>query len=608
MSERLSVWLKRSVVTLVIGLPISAALVFVSFEASSQPRFCGSCHVMTPYYESWRHSTHADVACVECHIPPGINSTLRKKYEALSMVASYFTGKYGTNPWAEVDDQSCLRSGCHSKRLLLGTELFHGVLFDHRPHLTELRRGKRLRCTSCHSQIVQGTHMTVTASTCFLCHLRGVELNRGTGRCTLCHAVPERVIETAGLSFDHGEVKRLGMQCEACHEGVVRGEGEVPRDRCYTCHNDPERLKRYGDGELLHQTHVTEHKVECLDCHVEIVHAVPPREQGLATGCEACHTAASGHSAVRDLYRGIGGKQVEPMPAAMYLAGVRCEACHIRTEGDERRADAVSCMSCHGPTYLTMYRSWMAGLRERLGAVEKELETVSAAAEAGDGAHAPALAGVNANVALLRRGAGVHNPPYALSILQKTASDLGALRAEITGEEGKSPPWREAAYKIECLRCHFGVELIGAPAFGRDFSHVPHVLEAGLRCTICHGDQQSHGSLRLTPESCDGCHEKIRRPMAGLEAEECLGCHVADIGRVSEAVRFPHQSHIEMGFSCDTCHEGVDKAPHLEFARSAGARPALGHAFCSTCHADNVPNKDGDIPDKANCNQCHEDF
>jgi hypothetical protein len=491
---------------------------------------------------------------------------------------------------------------------LLGTELYQGVLFDHRPHLTELRRGKRLRCTSCHSQIVQGTHMTVTAGTCYLCHLRGVELNRGTGRCTMCHAVPERVIETAGLSFDHGDVKRFGMRCEDCHEGVVRGRGEVPRDRCYTCHNDPSRLERYGESPLLHQTHVTDHKVECLHCHVEIIHAVPPREQGLAAGCDTCHSAASGHSAVRDLYRGIAAQDVEPLPAAMYLAGVRCEACHIRDEGEARHADAVSCMSCHGPGHWTIFRSWMEGLQERLDAVEGELETISAAAEVANGAHGAKLAEVSANVTLLRRGRGVHNPPYALAILRKAAGDLFALRAEITGEEAARPLWREAPYAIECLRCHFGVELLGATVYGREFSHLPHVMDAGLRCTVCHGDLQSHGSLRLTAQGCDECHEKIRQPMADLEAEECLACHVADIGRVSDTVRFPHEAHVEMGFSCDTCHQGVGEAAHLEFARSAGARPGLGHSFCSTCHADDVPNEDGDVPDDADCDHCHEDF
>ena len=77
-----------------------ALLVFV--QISSTPNFCGSCHIMAPYYESWKHSSHKNIACVDCHIPPGVTAELRKKYEALSMVVKYFTGTYSTNPWTEV--------------------------------------------------------------------------------------------------------------------------------------------------------------------------------------------------------------------------------------------------------------------------------------------------------------------------------------------------------------------------------------------------------------------------------------------------------------------------------------------------------------------------
>ena len=52
------------------------------------------------------------------------------------------------------------------------------------------------------------------------------------------------------------------MKCMDCHADVVRGAGEVPRERCFTCHNDATRLARYGETEFLHRTHVTDHKVE----------------------------------------------------------------------------------------------------------------------------------------------------------------------------------------------------------------------------------------------------------------------------------------------------------------------------------------------------------
>src|SRR5262245_47810405 len=77
-------------------LAVAILFTFASFEVTSNPKFCGSCHIMKPYYRSWSTSSHNQIKCVECHIPPGITSELRKKYEALSMVARYFTGTYGT--------------------------------------------------------------------------------------------------------------------------------------------------------------------------------------------------------------------------------------------------------------------------------------------------------------------------------------------------------------------------------------------------------------------------------------------------------------------------------------------------------------------------------
>jgi len=601
-------WVKTSAVAAAVLFPSGVAFTILGVQISSQPRFCGGCHYMEPYYQSWLTSTHKDVACVECHIPPGISSEVRKKYEALAMVARYFTGTYSTNPWAEVDDQSCLRSGCHTKRVLLSKEVYLGTLFDHQPHLAEMRRGKRLRCTSCHSQIVQGSHISVTASTCFLCHFKNTPLNQGTGRCTLCHQVPEEMITTAGLSFDHGDVKRFDMNCTWCHEGVVRGEGEVVSERCYTCHNDPKRLELYENMELLHQTHVTDHKIECLNCHIEIVHKIPAREEVLSAECRSCHDAAAGHSAVRDLYRGIAAKGVHPRPAPMYLAGVRCEACHNPLLADFGRASDVSCMSCHGPAYLTIYRTWQAGLAKRLGGVKVELEEARRKIEATGNADAlTSLREAGENLALLERGKGIHNPGYAVDLLESTHRDIAAALEASGGKTTPALPWLQAPYETECLRCHFGIEYISRPAFDREFPHGTHVISARLRCLVCHGAMDKHGSLQIGAEDCQRCHDRIAAPMA-VAADECLKCHPAEIGAVSEKVNFPHGQHIAYGLDCAICHAGVAEKRHLQFAKSRDALPPLGHELCGTCHSADTPSAEGVPPEGADCAKCHVEF
>src|SRR5690606_25869693 len=134
------------------------------------------CHIMEPYYQAWHDSTHKDVPCADCHFEPGWRNTLHGKFQASSQAAKYITNTYGSKPHAEVRDASCMRSGCHEKRVLEGkvdwdVPTSRGdmitIRFDHTPHLEPDRRGKQLRCVSCHSQMVQGQHIVVTLDTCF---------------------------------------------------------------------------------------------------------------------------------------------------------------------------------------------------------------------------------------------------------------------------------------------------------------------------------------------------------------------------------------------------------------------------------------------------------
>jgi len=596
----LKIWGLRALQILLIFVPLGLAAFFVGIETSSQPAFCGSCHFMKPYYDSWRTSTHKDVPCVECHIPPGIASELRKKYEALSMVVQYFTGTYGTNPWAEVPDQSCLRPGCHERRLLAGREVFKSVLFDHRPHLTEMRRKKRLRCTSCHSQIVQGQHITVTESTCFLCHFKGTELGEGVARCTLCHEIPEKLITTAGLAFDHSDVKRFGMECTLCHSAVVQGEGEVPQERCYTCHGEPERLARRGEVELLHRTHVTEHKVDCLGCHVEIQHRIPKELEAVATRCETCHVDG-GHSPQRDLYVGIGGEGVEPRPAVMYLAGVSCESCHLVSKEGRKLASEVSCMSCHGAKFAKIYRSWQETLDARLQKIQSQSRKVEALVPS-DNEH---LRYALENVAFVEEAHPVHNPDYASALLWRAYEELQRALKDAGLEESLETPWPQTPYETGCTACHLGAEAIIRAVDGWTFRHEEHAVRAELRCAACHEEinypQAAHGALKL---ECTSCHP-TREELAEAGPQDCLGCHQAEIPARSKLVKFPHATHIAFGFDCSLCHEKAVELDHLELLFSEQALPQLDHELCGRCHKEVPPEGAASFE---GCLRCHISF
>ncbi len=577
------------VATLTVGLALGlfAVLVLLAMLGTSTPRFCGTCHVMKPYYASWKTSKHNQVACVDCHISPGIGAELRKKYEALSMVVKYFTGTYGTKPWAEVDDANCLR--CHERRLLEGRVDYHGVIFDHTPHLTESRKGFRLRCTSCHSQVMVGTHIAVTPVTCALCHFKGQAPDQGTARCRLCHTVPGRVTTAAGTAFDHGEVARLGTECTACHAGVNRGAGDVPQTHCLTCHNQPERLARYGDTDYLHDWHVSKHKVDCTDCHLAIEHGTPPGAAragdahdagpGDASACGACHGA--GHSAQQSLYAGTGGRGVPDMPGPMYAVGVTCRGCHDDRTAAARavrdplepviqRADGVSCMACHGPAYQRIFESWQRASAERVTALQRQLEATAGAM----GPEPPqAWQDARHDFLLVSRGRAVHNITYAYALLDEAHERMNEAR-RAKGLAPLASPWRRAgASSGRCLLCHTGVEAQRGAWQGKAFDHGPHLLEAKLECAACHRTHEQRGPgevVRFGPAGCVPCHHR----KAAVAGGSCLQCHADVKTRTVRSFRgdFSHEAHLAMELECKTCHD------------PAGGRLRPTQAACAQCH------------------------
>jgi len=131
-------------VALAVLISVGGGGTYVMMQVTTRPQFCRSCHNMVPYYESWASSSHSNVGCVDCHYEPGLLETFEGKFKALSQLAKYVTATEGTKPWAEVSDYSCMRSGCHSERLLEG-EIQFGALGKSHQFLQELVRHDGMR-------------------------------------------------------------------------------------------------------------------------------------------------------------------------------------------------------------------------------------------------------------------------------------------------------------------------------------------------------------------------------------------------------------------------------------------------------------------------------
>ncbi len=425
------------------------ALLFtgVSGWYTSRPQFCNSCHIMEPYYVSWQKSTHANVACTKCHFPPGVGEKVRGKLLGLVQLAKYVTATAGPNPSAEVPDASCLRSGCHETRMLSGRVNFHGIPFDHAPHLGQMRRGKQLRCTSCHSQIVQGSHMTVTPTTCYLCHFKDNQFNEGLGACTRCHQIPAKEYDLGGnVKFTHELSFEKGVDCANCHGDLIRGNGEVPVERCTVCHSREDDLKKIGDHTFMHQKHITEHGVDCISCHLKIDHSRDPLKiEHAASDCKSCHP--NQHAMQVAMLTGSGSRTIGSKLMGMAAVRIACPTCHQLKEVSPSgtvlmKASLQACSACHDAASTVQLETYHSQLKDVLGKMPAEVQRVRDAiasaemsAERKD-AIGVQLQGISQDVNLLQGGNDIHNSHYASTLAESVVSQL----TQICGELKIDPP------------------------------------------------------------------------------------------------------------------------------------------------------------------------
>jgi len=579
---------KKVIKTLLVitGLALGLFLIlFASLEYTSKPEFCSTCHFMQPYVDGWKTSTHSDVTCTDCHFPPGLKSKLKGKLTAASMVVNYFTGVYKkSKPWAEITDESCLRSGCHEQRLLEGkVEFKEGIIFDHEPHVTKLRREKKLRCTSCHSQIVQGDHMTVTENSCFLCHFKNQPEDAPIDDCTWCHDAP--VGTNPELSYDHRFVVEKEIDCKKCHGSMQVGDGAVPVERCSSCHAEIGKIERINEVEYIHLNHVTNHKVECQNCHSLIQHKSVSKSVEIIPDCQSCHEDS--HLPQYYLFSGTGGKHVPSHPNPMYEGGLNCQACHVFHSvngkngdlGQTMEAKAESCEICHGKGYGKILDQWeklmlkkMESTESALASVRREMKLSNVQDKSRQ--HVESLieeAGYNYQ--LVKDGNIVHNVAYSDELLLSVHRNLKSALKSLKSDEvipdissyGKIVP-------SECINCHFGMEDVSVSVFDINFSHNIHLVKNRLECSQCHSNRSQHGELLMSKSDCLSCHHT-------QEEVDCESCHELQAGFYSGITDLSDEEIPDVMYEEEvTCAEC-----HLARSIISGVQ---GRRSCVDCHDD----------------------
>ncbi|MBI4862610.1 MAG: NapC/NirT family cytochrome c [Candidatus Riflebacteria bacterium] len=565
MGDRWTLQLRPTFFALLGSVVVLGAVGMVGMAVYSEsPRFCRSCHIMEPYYAAWATSKHNHVACIECHYPPAAPRTLLwKKFQAMSQVVKYVTLTYSSKPFAEVEDISCTRSGCHSQRLLQGKLMTkQGVKFDHRPHLTEVRRGRQLRCVSCHGQVMIGSHIEVTYDSCFLCHFKG----RGEGKalspiggCLGCHNLPTKTFQLGNMKYNHKEfVSKPGVSCLDCHLESISGSGDAPKDRCLICHNQPEKLARYGDIPFIHENHVTKHYIACFHCHQEIWHGVhrsagekvprptdspsprptiqplarssvrssPRVAEAPALECSNCHQHK--HLGQREMYTGqVGSLGLPDLPSPMHEAHVECIGCHFKEQADRGdrehrgetfRASTDACTKCHGPKFKGIWEETKAELAKALSETAAKLATVKTALgqavlpEAAKRELTERVGLAERRHHFVQNSTGEHNIYLASQVLRLVDRSLTEAGKELKASTPNLMKLSLISGKYCATMCHVRVGVLVPPetvkAFGKTMPHKTHTELA--TCVTCH-DLGAHKRVPLVKDiqaRCAECHPK----------------------------------------------------------------------------------------------------
>jgi len=611
---------RKSVLILVLiffGLFIAGNVLF--FGVSHFPKTCTLCHFMKPYYDQWQTSSHNKATCLKCHpykLPFITVATIK-----------YFTKTYDPRPHANVKDKNCLKGGCHDRRLIESkASLTGGVVFDHKQHWGIEKRGKELRCTSCHAQIVQGGHFAVDKKVCFLCHFKGTERGRSVTGCLSCHGTPTKIVEHEGFSFSHESYLKIGVKCEQCHLKVTSGLGDVPEEKCHYCHLP--REERKDDVDILHDIHITQKGIDCLQCHSEINHGQVKMIQALEVTCQKCHTRL--HSRQKEVYMGTGGKVVSDIPSRMFSAQVTCDGCHISQEevleagvlaSGEKSLKAVkeSCVVCHGAGYDKMLDDWISILNKQIKFVEPYMLRAERAVrkttrEDIDYERAAFLVqDARENFDLVRIGRPAHNVEYSVNLLNASLDQV----KEALGILDKRPVKIVSTEILNmgnsyCLAlCHSRIGIppkIEIEKRNVEFPHLIHSEKLTIKCTECHSLDKHRIAIKpeeaatetqaflLKYKTCDRCHgEGFTSILAQLGKDEqmkypgkCTTCHqdVEDISKEVFGLEFSHKNHSERKLSCRRCHS----------FRETHGETNLTKQSCASCHHQEPQD---------NCQQCH---
>lgn len=149
---------KRGYIYLLIGVSFLLLIIVATSKSAidytSQPSFCGSCHLMQTRYVSWERSLHNKATCFQCHSSPGFVGETEAKVNGIKYLYYEYKGYRDVQILrAEVSNESCMR--CHTieemdEKMERSINPVQHPPTSHKSHVLDLK----ISCTACHGNIM----------------------------------------------------------------------------------------------------------------------------------------------------------------------------------------------------------------------------------------------------------------------------------------------------------------------------------------------------------------------------------------------------------------------------------------------------------------------
>lgn len=284
------------------------AYLFYDFTQNN-PKFCVSCHLMQPAYDTWAASEHKSLNCHDCHylsIPEQnmllINFVLHRPDKVPERHGKIIvSSKICNQCHTEGNAKRINRSLFHAKHVYMEQiecTVCHGEVKPDKSGLHSFLPTEKF-CTKCHAdKVVHGEGMGGLA--CLNCHTdRTKDLRPERKKCLFCHStdesirkeliedgtmdvryfIPDQDIIKKAVKIKYTEQSPMQFYCYECHKPHTAAGVRPRTESCLKCHP---AVRNVGK----HRIHLNI-DMQCKDCHKP--HLWKVTESSARKDCVKCH-------------------------------------------------------------------------------------------------------------------------------------------------------------------------------------------------------------------------------------------------------------------------------------------------------------------------------